>query len=489
MDSAMEEMKKQAGIPSPIEFLRVSPKEREKLAKKMKNVDLNFIKELSDKYDAYYKGRLQAETNLANSIKEQNDSELITTENHIARMTEEIEKYDKIISDSSHLATMDDYNNAYTAVGEKIKDLNVEAQHYQDLMDSMKYNEDGSINENFDENNQQYQYYISQLQSANNEITELTEKQKQYKKAMENLGIDKISREIENYNKKLKDLKDTQDLNAAKGIDKTLDDYKMEDKYYEDIKKDSEQAAKDLQDKFNFMIHWQIMDPDSADAKQMKDQIQGFLDQALNADINLANNAHAEEIFPITELQKDLDELELAGNEIQRTFEDIKRSGDDVEDYSDYTDNLESRRTILENIKGLYEELYSKHSGDSFGAEILKNIDSVNAKLQAIDQEKFDIDFEIDHKKLTDLQEDMGYLEREAANLQNALSNPENTTMSKEDVLTAIIKNSQQSLTNLKGQADEYQRIMTEIQEENPDDFLNNNRYIEAATGLANIDS
>ena len=64
----------------------------------------------------------------------------------------------------------------------------------------------------------------------------------------------------------------------------------------EETKADATEEATRLQNEFAFKIHWQIIDPNSEDAKKLQQQIQDLLDQASGAEINIAKNAHEEEL-------------------------------------------------------------------------------------------------------------------------------------------------------------------------------------------------
>ena len=56
-------------------------------------------------------------------------------------------------------------------------------------------------------------------------------------------------------------------------------------------------------------------------------------------------------------------------------------------------------------------------------------------------------------------------------------------------MLTDIIKTGNEELVNLRGQASEYERIMAELKDENPDDYLLNDEYIKVAQGLDGVTS
>jgi len=265
-------------------------------------------------------------------------------------------------------------------------------------------------------------------------------------------------------------------LNEAKGIRKSLDDYQLEDEQLENIMREAQAQADEISLDLKYRIEWGMLEADSEDAEALRNQIRTFEEQAADAELKLAQNAHAEELLPITKLQAELDQLESVGNEIQRTFDQIEAAGNDVSDadYDRMTQNLESRRGVLNNMFDIYNQLYQNHRGDTFGEDMLKAMDDVNSKIAAIDNQELNIDLKIDNRALNNLQEDAGYIERTLASLRNGLDDAESTTMSREELLGAIIDEDRAYLDNLNGQAEEYTATMNKIKDENKDDYLNN---------------
>ena len=413
------------------------------------------------------------------------DQTVAKYQNALERIKEDSSDLSREMSKSANFIDVDEYDQAIAKSREWVINLRSQVDYYEGLAEAMEKQK------GFDPNNEKYQGYLRTIHSLNDEIQEQIDNQEAWRKAINNFDLTKATIQIQNYNRQLKELQNARSLSEAQGQYMTNEDYEALNKLYQDIYDEASVALEKAQKDFAFNIHWEIFEPDSEEAKQAQDQIDQFAEDMNNAQINIANNNHEWELLPVTELQRDLAELELVGEEIQRTYDDITAKGGDVseEQYAVQVQNLNDQKDVLTNIRDIYVDLYKTHKGDAFGADILSSINDVDSKINAINDKEYEIELGIDMKPLNNLQEKMVYLNKEAEDLQTALNDPRQTTMSKEEVLNAIIDADTERLKNLGEQAEQYQNHMQKIKDENPDDYLLNDKYIEAVNGLAGVES
>ena len=214
--------------------------------------------------------------------------------------------------------------------------------------------------------------------------------------------------------------------------------YELTDQDYDDLTAMYKQQAQNVYDAYaeasrllepvtigaNETIGGQIIGSD--EYKQRQKEMQGLYDQYLSWMFKADSNEHEKEMLPITQLENELAELQLVGNEIQAEFDAIGQRGDSVseEDYTRQTENLEKQREVIKNIRTEYMNLYKNHQGDSFGLEMLKGVEQADARLRDIDSKEYNIDFTVDHKELTDLQDEYTLLDMKYKQLQSDLSDP-----------------------------------------------------------------
>jgi len=113
--------------------------------------------------------------------------------------------------------------------------------------------------------------------------------------------------------------------------------------------------------------------------------------------------------------------------------------------------NLETRKDLLEQIRTLQFGVYNNHKNDSFGAQMLQDIASVDSQLESIEGEAYNIDLAIDGKPLAHLQKQMEYLKIEAEDLNAALDNPYKGTQTRAEILNSLISNNESQIENLRG--------------------------------------
>lgn len=226
-----------------------------------------------------------------------------------------------------------------------------------------------------------------------------------------------------------------------------------------------------------------------ADQKRQFDEMKAQLEAAATeAQVELINLGKEEDMVPINNIQRLLQAYDDEWQDLQEHKDAVERVGNDLSEKE--TDamltNIDNRRHWLEKVQDLYEGLYEANKGTSVGDSMKEGIQQTKAALASLDEEEYQIKYNIDMKPLNDLQEEMGYLERDTKEFNEALNNPKNSSMSQAEALNGLIENNKEQIKNLAKQANEYREHMKKIEEANPEGYLLNDEYIKAAEGLSN---
>lgn len=448
-------------------------------------------KDADAKEEEYEEKRRSAKaTNRSNKDEKEANEDLFNAQpiNTLQRAMKDIKRdasdINYLLSDEDHVNTAEDYESAISNAKLQMSNLVEQEAYWNNMIETMQ--NAPAIDYNVDE----METYKDNLESVQEEMKELTKQQEAWAKAIKQLGIDEVNKKIETYEKRLKSLQNTISLNEAKGISKTMDDYKAEDAEYERIRDRALETAKNLESELLLNVHFQVIDPNSQEYDDAKEVIQGFYDKAFDMELNLANNARAEEFLPVDELQKELDEYKLIGEEIAETISNESLDGGraTTEQYDNQKDNLNDQLDILKQMHDMYLSIYQDNKGTEIGDEALKGLRNVNSEISNIGEQIINIDTEVNDRSLVDLQSEMDILKTEADELQEALNNPSATSMSREDVLGSIIEKDKERIENLKEQADIYSAKMEEIQNTD-DEYVFNTIWQAAYTGLSNVNA
>lgn len=219
--------------------------------------------------------------------------------------------------------------------------------------------------------------------------------------------------------------------------------------------------------------------------EELRDGVAEWGRAMANLDLEKANNALAEHQTHLARIEEYYSNKQELGYHM--TEDDYTRLGREYETEADLAYNAYQeafKKTVVipgtnvtadgtevgsEAYKGLVGDMESAY--DAY-LEILHKIEVNNRDMEWLPIENLEIELD--------------YVVREADALKESLATPSNNE-TKASILTQLIGNNATQLQNLADQAVEYQERMHEIEKSNPDDYLFNDKYIKASTGLSNV--
>ena len=396
---------------------------------------------------------------LRNSIhgwkKDIEDIPLTHLQTQLQGVDREIELINRDLEDSDHYATMSDYLVAMEKNAEK--QINLQRQ-----INEKRNSSDANAKKGSDV----YIKWQNELWDLEDQLYNTTQAQEEFVKSLANLPVDNLTRAIEKYKNELQILESEQGYRQNKGFTLTDSDYDQI------IATNQQMAAKSA---VKGMLIGSLEAIAKATGNQKWAETLGA-DKASNASDYygflgaIFENKQAKKELPLQNLNKQLEEVKLQGQQAQNVFDEIARSGRDVvaSDYDTLKANADAQIGLLEDIR---DENIALSEDSTFGpekqAEYAAAAVEAESSIAALTQQQYEYNEAIKQLPITQLINQVGGytdLQREAADLENKISEADaKHEKVNEQLYDKLIKNGDKQIANLNKQKKEWQNLQNGV--------------------------
>ena len=204
------------------------------------------------------------------------EQDIQSSQNKLNEIADQAQQIQRKLGDSSMFITPEMYKEAIDNASNYIDELTNQIGIYQGEMDKIKQDNPEDYFNNTD-----YQKYLEAVRSLNKEVWNQVDAQKEWKKAIDQFDVTKLAKDIDTYNRALKQLNNEKAINDSLGLYRTEEDIQRDTRLQQNIYNAATQTANDLSDELYIKINVSgEIEAGSKEEADLQNQIQSYQDQA-----------------------------------------------------------------------------------------------------------------------------------------------------------------------------------------------------------------